>query len=66
MNPKPATVTLYEIAIAANVSEDTVRRRRAEWGLNDCRSAASKSPAIFFREEASRILLSKKIIIKPL
>lgn len=66
MSEKPATVTLCEIAIAANVSEDTVRRRRVEWGLNDCRSAASKSPAIFFREQASRVLLEKKIIIKPL
>jgi len=60
------TVTLKEIADAANVSVDTVRRNLKRWGLSKCRSKAREYPMIFFRGQASDALLRHRVISTPL
>lgn len=60
------TVTIKEIASAAGVSEDTVRRRRKDWGLDKCQSMATKIPIVFFTQKASEVLIRQRIISKPL
>lgn len=65
MTTKP-TVTLKEIASAADVSEDTVRRHLDDWGLNKCKSEASKRPHYFFRKLASDQLIRVRVISEPL
>lgn len=59
-------ITRKEIASAAGVSEDTVRRRQKEWGLNKCKSEAIKQPIAFFRDKANRELIKRRVIEKPI
>jgi hypothetical protein len=62
MNP---TITLKELASKIGVSTWTVKRKEAKWGLDKFRSPASDYP-LWFRPEASKLLLSKGIIRRPL
>lgn len=62
---KDPLITREEIAKAAGVSEDTVKRKEKTWGLDKCRSKATNRP-LFFRAKASDILLSQSIIPVPL
>lgn len=65
MSRKP-TITLKELAAAIGVSEDTVRRRMKDWGLDQCICAATRRPLVFFKEQAGAALLKLKVISKPL
>ena len=60
------TVTIKEIAAAAGVSVDTVRRRKKKWGLDKCQSRATRIPIAFFTQEASEVLIKHRIISQPL
>lgn len=63
---KPETITRLEIAKAVEMSESTVERREVEWGLDKCRSKASKGVVLYFRAKASEALLMRFIIYRPL
>ncbi|MGA2685907.1 MAG: hypothetical protein ABSF51_12735 [Verrucomicrobiota bacterium] len=52
-------VTLKEIAAALEISPDTLRRRLADFGLDQCRDATSKKPIRFHRAAAMRELAKK-------
>lgn len=60
------TVSRKEIAAGIGVSERTVVRHEASWGLDKCRSSATENPILFFRTKANRELLKRRIIDKPL
>jgi len=60
------TITLKELAAAIGISEDTLRRRVRDWGLELCYCAATRRPVQFFRDQASEALLKLKVISKPL
>lgn len=63
---KKKHIAIKELASAIGVSEDTVRRRMKDWGLDECVCAAYKKPLLLFREAASDALLERKVISKPL
>lgn len=63
MNP---TVTRKEIATAAGISVDTVARRERDWGLDSHRARGCKKPIIYFREQASELLLKLRVIYRRL
>lgn len=63
MNP---TISRKEISSAAGVSDDTVRRRQKEWGLDKCRAHGTKIPVTFWRDKANRVLLKKGVIERPI
>jgi secreted PhoX family phosphatase len=60
------TVTIKEIAAAAGVSVDTVRRKKKKWELDRCQSKATRIPIAFFTAEASEVLIKHRIISRPL
>lgn len=60
------TITRKQIACAAGVSEKTVSRREHNWGISRCRSAASKRPQLYFREQVNRALVPRHIIPRPI
>lgn len=62
----PDTITRKQIAQAAGVSEDTVRRKEVEWGIDKFKSTASECPILFFRQPVSIQLLKIRVIIRPL
>lgn len=65
MTARP-TVTIKEIASAAEVGEKTVHRRLRDWGIDEFVSTASKRPLKFFRGPTSQRLLMIRVIERPL
>jgi len=59
------TITVKEIASVLNVSQDTVRRRRKQWGLEECRCRMVLKPITFFRMAASEALVRSKVVNIP-
>jgi hypothetical protein len=57
-----ATITRKEIAEAAGISVDTVKRNETVWGLNRHRSKACKKPVVYFRRRAMNLLASLGIV----
>ena len=59
--PKPKMsrsryITRKEIAAANEISDDTVRRRERQYGLDSCRDQACHRPVRYHGEEARRRL----------
>lgn len=65
MNPKN-TISLKELSSKLEVSQKTIARHEAAWGLNLCLCLRRLKPKLYYLSKVNRQLLRRKVIMDPL